>query len=160
MPIWPIWWVTALGLTAWGWRLNAWHAPAIILLGLVGMRAVMWGVLPEWREITGCALWLCGAALLYRVQAWLPGTFMVLSALTYPAFLALGERIVYMGPAPIIADAFLGCALLAVFGGLWGLHSHDQYRSGSGIRDWLSHAALGVAESSGEVNRDLAPDRG
>ena len=113
MPFWPWYMAACVGLMVYGYRRGGVAIPALILGGLVGMRAIMWGFDPALREVSAHILWLCVAILLMYKGAWVPGALCLLSGVTYPTLLVLGVRIEYLGMSPIIADAFLIAAMLA-----------------------------------------------
>lgn len=121
MPVWPfLMGFTAL-LAAIGWRVGAWHVPALALLGYIGMRGVIWGLPPNTHEVAGCTLWLIVAVAMGYKGGAVPGLLYALSALTYPTLLIFGFRLEYMGLSPIIAEAFAVCALLWIGGGIGGM---------------------------------------
>lgn len=132
------------GLILWGYRAGAYAVPAIILLGLIGMRGVMWGLHPNVHELAAFPLWLCVAVFLMYKGAWLAGALCLLSGATYPALLVVGARIEYLGLSPIIADAFLIAAI--VVGG-HGVRESVGGRADLGRSlDGICGAALRMAE--------------
>lgn len=157
MPVWPFMMAIAASLALWGWRHDAWQAPAIALVGYFGMRCVIEFLPQNYHEVAGCAWWLiiC-CALASKGNAILPAMFYALSALTYPVCLLIGHRIVYMGLSPIIAEVF---ALLALFTMGWGISARaGSYNSDSDIRGPVLGVAIpevGVAQSQGRVGADL-----
>lgn len=154
MPFWPWYMAACVALMIYGHNRGGFIVPAIILFGLIGMRGVMWGLDPAFREVSAYILWLSVAILLMYKGAWVPGALCLLSGVTYPTLLVLGVRIEYLGLAPIVADAFL---IAAIFIGWLGM---GQYSNSADNRarmvDNGTDFALGVATyqaGSSKANR-------
>jgi hypothetical protein len=143
MPYWPLVMAVAAGLTAWGWRHNAWEIPAIVFCGYVLMRLVVTYVPPEYIEVTACASWLFFAALMVYRGGELPGFLYALSGLTYPVLLVFGRKLEYMGLASIVAETFAALALLSIGGGVYGMANPP--RDSSRPLAWLQGHSVGVA---------------
>lgn len=120
--------VVAVLLVIGVWR-GPWIGPAIVLAGLLAMRAIV--LLPHGpQEILAGALWIFMAALLCYFKWYVTGFFLCLSGLVYPVLLIFGQRIVTMGLSPVIADAFLILAILIAGGGVFGLGSSNTNSGG------------------------------
>ncbi|MEL7281336.1 MAG: hypothetical protein AAGK79_13330 [Pseudomonadota bacterium] len=135
-------------LMAFGVSRGHWVAPALILLGLIAMRAIMWGLPGDFQEVVAGALWILLAALLCYHKWWLAGFLVCMSGLTYPVLLIFGQRIITMGLAPIVADAFLILSLIVVGGGVFGLGNLDSLP-----RDRAGLGAGPVACTQGRTSR-------
>jgi uncharacterized membrane protein len=152
MPFWAIYMIACGALILWGWRVSAWQTPALILLGLVGVRAT--APLPEvMNEMASCTVWMAITYVVFARRAYLPAFLLGISTIVYLPLLVLGYRIQYMGLLPIASDAFL---ILAI-----GASGHDIFRkrrSRSGDftgRNFLLHSSKGVvAQGSARLSQE------
>lgn len=159
MPVWPFLMALSAGLTLWGWRVNAWHVPALSLLGYVGMRGIIWGMPAEVHEVAGCTWWICVCALMAMKGGHVPAFFYALSAMTYPMLLIFGFRMEYMGLSPIISECFAALALLSIGGGLYGLERHSGADSG-GVRPVGRFVAYSVPVAFRKADPTRSPEQG
>ena len=117
-----------------------------MLVGLVGMRAIVAFFDPSLHAAASCTLWLCIALVIGYKGAIVPAFFLCLSGLSYGAFWLLGVSFERLSIMLIFADAFGLLALLVIAGGLLAASGHHR-RSGAGLRDRAASAALGMAAS-------------
>ena len=151
MPFWPIYFVVSAGLILWGWRHDAWVAPALALLGFVLMRINVSYTSLELTEVVGGFAWLLIACGLLYCGAAIPAFFFALSALTYPVLLTFGFKIEYMGLTPIIADLFAVLALLTIGGGIYGMANPGGNRSR--LVHWVQYYSAGMALRQDSLDR-------
>lgn len=119
MPFWAIYMILCGALVLWGWRVSAWQTPALIFLGLVGVR--MTAPLPEvMNEVASCSVWMAITYAVFARRTYLPAFLLGISTMVYLPLLVLGFRIEHMGFLPIVSDAFL---ILAI-----GASGHDIFR--------------------------------
>jgi hypothetical protein len=144
MAIWPFYVAILASMIFWGYRVGAWVAPALVLAGLIGMRAVAVFFDPALHAVAACTLWLCIAMVMAYKGAIVPAFFLCLSGLSYGAFWLLGVGFERFSIMLISADIFGLLALLVIGGGLWAATGHHR-RSGAGLRDRFACVALGMA---------------
>lgn len=156
MPFWPF----LMGYTAlcvvWGVSIGkgAWMAPAALLGGYVAMRGVIWGLSPEVHEVAACLVWLVVAIILGSIGWPRVAVAFALSGLVYPAMLLMGERIVYLGLSPILAEAFAIAGLIGMGGGLYGMASlHHAADNRSGILSRGAGDPVALAQNQEGVRR-------
>jgi hypothetical protein len=132
-----------LALTLWGWRYGAWQAPAIMLMGYIGMRVAVHTTPDELLILAGFYWWLCVICLLVMIGAYLPAA-LLLPAIGFGLLMgSLGFRIEWMGLIPVVEEVFALLAILATGGGIYGLSHHWDDSPGLGSR--LVALSTGVA---------------
>lgn len=148
MPFWPILWAICAGLTIWGWRHSDWAVPLSALVSYITVRGLtkaithaptvdVWGV--EFGVLGMCVslVWVSVSMLWAMSGAHIPAAFYTLSALVYPATMALGVHLEYMSVSAILAEIFALLGLLSIGGGIYSASrnsnpdrdSHRPYRN-------------------------------
>lgn len=142
MPFWAIYMIACGALVLLGWRVDEWKVPALIFLGLVGVRLTPFT--PDLVEyllkvtltedgrktihaLGSCTVWVAITALVAYNSGYITAFLLGISTIVYLPLLVVGYRIERMGLLPVVSDLFLILAILVCGGGIFGKHI-DRYR--------------------------------
>lgn len=161
MPFWAFYMIACGALILWGWRVDDWKGPALILAGLLGVRLTPYA--PELVErlfsiqldpdihktvhaLASCTVWVVVTALALVHTNYLVTLLLGISTIVYLPLIVVGFRIERLGFLPIASDLFLILAIMACGGGILSKHLRGDTHSDRFPRDVGSYS-LGVAES-------------
>lgn len=156
MPFWAIYMVACGALVFWGWRVGLWVAPALIFVGLFGVRFTPF-LPPIYHELASCTVWICVTIAVALHGRHLVALLLAFSAMAYLPLLVVGYRIEKMGILPITSDIFLILAIVACGFGFHRKHIHSD-SDRSGFENPVADPALRVASSKARITENHRSD--